>query len=109
MKRNRPVWLSVLVCSFAGISFPASVRQDSAKRVWILETGAVQYRLRQTDGGVRLEYFGPKGAAEWRMGPPRRGEPVPSMDISGSIEGQSAAPEDLELKSAEPGLFENPG
>ena len=62
----------------------------------------MEYRLRQIDGTVRLEYFGRQGAAEWRMGPQRRGEPVPSQDISGTIEGQSAAPEDLELKSAEP-------
>ncbi len=103
MTRNTYLSLGVLVCACASHAFSAEVRQDSSKKTWTLKTGPVEYRLRQLDGTVRLEYFGPSGAAVWRMGPQRRGEPVPSQDISGTIEGQSAAPEDLELKSAESG------
>ena len=63
----------------------------------------MEYRLCRLNGAVRLEYFGPVGLAAWRMSPQRRGQPAPSEDISGTIEGQPAAPADLELKSADPG------
>ena len=93
----------VLLCAGAGLAFPAQVRADSSGQAWILKTGPVEYRLRQRDGAVRLEYFGPAGLAAWRMGPQRRAHPVASEDISGTIEGQRAGAEDLELKLAEPG------
>jgi len=103
MIRNNYVRFGVLACACAGLAFPAEVRSDSSRQAWILKTGPVEYRLRQMDGAVRLEYFGPAGSAVWRMGPQRRGQPVPSQDISGTIGRQAATPEDLELKFAEPG------
>lgn len=83
------------------ITFSASLL--SATEAWTLKTGSIEYRLRQQDGAVRLEYFGPARLAPWRMGQQRRGGPLPSGDFSGTVEGLSASPENLELKFAEPG------
>jgi hypothetical protein len=60
-------------------------------------SGAVEYRIRSEDKTARLEYFGPRGMAPWRMGAQRRGGPLPSLDISGVVDGQPVAREDLEV------------
>jgi alpha-galactosidase len=103
MKRDHYVRFGVLLCACAGLSMPAEVRPDSSKHAWILKTGLVEYRLRQVDGAVRPEYFGPSGSAAWRTDRQRN----VAQDISGTIEGQPVAPEDLELKLAEPGSAPN--
>jgi hypothetical protein len=92
----------LLLCATAGLC-PAEVRSDFSRHAWILRTGPVEYRLRQVDGTVALEYFGPAGQAAWNMDRQEGGPAVPPQDIAGTVDGQSSAAEDLELQSAEPG------
>src|SRR3974377_2165920 len=87
------------ICVLFGLSAGLLFGVDT----WTLKTGPVEYRLRQEEGAVRLEYFGPAGLAPWKMGQQRRGGPLPSEDLSGIVEGLSTGPEDLELKFAERG------
>ena len=66
---------------------------------WTLASGPVEYRIQSEGKTARLEYLGPRGMAQWRMGAQRRGGPLPSQDISGVVEGQPLGPEDLEVVS----------
>ena len=79
-------------------SADAGVRYDSSSQVWTLTSGGTEYRLRQKEGTVYLDYFGPAGGAAWK-GLPR--EEDPRYEIDGSVEGQGLSPENLTLLSQE--------
>jgi hypothetical protein len=67
-----------------GIACPA--------QTWRLESGSVECRLRQGNGGILIDYFGPAGGAPWQDA--RR------LDIAGTLEGRALRPGDLTLASA---------
>jgi alpha-galactosidase len=67
-----------------GIACPA--------QTWRLESGSVEYRLRQDNGGILIDYFGPLGGAPWKD--------VRRLDIAGTLEGRALRPGDLTLASA---------
>jgi alpha-galactosidase len=81
----------------------AGVDYDACSRRWTLKSGTIEYRLRQQNGAVLLEYFGPSGQPAWGQtpkGPFESGyEPRRDHDISGQVEGQQLSPDDLELVS----------
>jgi len=85
------------------VQLRAGVDYDASSRRWTLESGSVEYRLRQQNGAVLLEYFGPSGQPAWGetpKGPFESGyEPRRDHDISGQVEGQQLSPDDLELVS----------
>ena len=60
-------------------------------QTWRLESGGVEYRLRQDNGGILVDYFGPVGGAPWKAA---RG-----LDIAGALEGRVLRPGDLTLAS----------
>ncbi|MGD0000538.1 MAG: alpha-galactosidase [Bryobacteraceae bacterium] len=67
-----------------GIACPA--------QTWRLESGSVEYRLRQDNGSILIDYFGPVGGAPWKD--------VRRLDIAGTLEGRALRPGDLILASA---------
>jgi alpha-galactosidase len=85
------------------VQLRAGVDYDASSRRWTLKSGSVEYRLRQQNGAVLLEYFGPSGQPAWGetpKGPFESGyEPRRDHDISGQVEGQQLSPDDLELVS----------
>ncbi|MCC6862011.1 MAG: alpha-galactosidase [Bryobacterales bacterium] len=90
--------LAVLIFPLAWL-LNAGVRHDPASHSWILTSGPAEYRLRQDDQAVRLEYFGPAGKPSWRMTTGRQAPPSPASDVAGMVEGRPVAPETLELLS----------
>src|SRR5271157_719715 len=93
----------VAVALTAIVQLRAGVDYDASSRRWTLKSGSVEYRLRQQDGVVLLEYFGPSGQPSWGetpKGPFTAGyQPRHNHDISGLVEGQQLDPDDLELIS----------
>jgi alpha-galactosidase len=87
----------------AAVQLQAGVDYDASSQRWTLKSGSVEYRLRQQNGVVLLEYFGPSGQPGWGQtpkGPFTAGlEPRHDHDISGQVEGQQLSPDDLELVS----------
>src|ERR1035438_8629926 len=67
-----------------GIACPA--------QTWRLESGSVEYRLRQDNRSILIDYFGPVGGAPWKD--------VRQLDIAGTLEGRALRPGDLTLASA---------
>jgi len=92
------------ITGFAGLLTAAqanhqqsSVAYDSAKQVWTLRSGPVEYRLKRAGDGMAFDYFGPAGKAAWAA-PDAAGV----REISGMAEGQAIGPDDLRLISVEP-------
>ena len=79
-------------------SADAGVRYDSSSQVWTLTSGGTEYRLREKEGTVYLDYFGPAGGAAWKGLPREEGS---RYEIDGSVEGQGLSPENLTLLSQE--------
>ena len=75
------------------------VKYDSASRIWTLNGGPVEYRLRRAGNGVTLDYFGPAGKAAWPASSP--GVLAPA-EMWGTADGQSITPDDLDLVTVEP-------
>jgi len=103
--RNR--WLPGMVAgtmlAILGLTpLRAGVQYDPASRRWTLMSGGVEYRLRQQDGAVYLEYFGPAGQPAGKPSP-ETSVPADSLagryDTAGQVEGQGLLPEDLGLTS----------
>ena len=87
-------WMMMLTGLPLAAGSTAHIEYDSAARRWTLRSGSVEYRLVQTEDGLRPEYFGPAGKLVW-LAPDRPQKPT--YDISGAVEGQSVAPENLRL------------
>jgi alpha-galactosidase len=101
LRRIVPFLLAVAGCATAAGNLGATVRSDS-HHGWILETGGVEYRLRQADGKIYLAYFGPRGQPDWDNSIAKNVSVAPRgllYDMAGTAEGQSLTPEDLELIS----------
>jgi alpha-galactosidase len=106
VKPGAPMELILAAFLFTALSSPAeaTVRFDSARLEWTLETGSVEYILRQKDGKVYLKYFGPSGQPGWEAPAVTSGPPVaPGVryEIAGRAEGEGISPENLELISHE--------
>ena len=97
-----PLLLTGAVYMAVAADLKAAIRSDSHNG-WILETGGVEYRLRQVDGKVYLVYFGPAGRPDWdaAIAPPALPAQSARYEMAGAAEGESLTPEDLELISQE--------
>ena len=74
----------------------AGIRHDPTAKTWSLTSGPVEYRLRQQNDTVYLQYLGPAGRPDW----PAPGWPwTGAYETAGRIEGQDLLPEDLSLVS----------
>jgi alpha-galactosidase len=96
-----PFVFAGVVCVAAATDVKATILSDSHKG-WILETGGVEYRLSQADGKVYLAYFGPRGRPDWNASTAKPVAPVQQdlrYDMSGTAEGESLTPADMELIS----------
>ena len=78
----------------------AGVEFNAATQVWTLQSGGVEYRLRQRGAGVTFEYFGMAGKDAWAVASGWRG-PLLRHDIAGTVDGRHFLPEDLTLASHE--------
>ncbi len=102
--RRRRLVLALLAGVLSSPPLWAEIDYDAATRTWNLSTGAVEYRLREVDGTVSLDYFGPTGQTPWKPPPGVYGPPLrvgPRYDIAGQVKGQGLLPEDLQLVSHE--------
>ena len=80
----------------------AAIQYDSSTRTWVLQSGAVEYRLGQQDEVVYFKYFGPASQPDWEVvakptGPPRN--TCLRYDMDGMVEGESLHQENLKLVS----------
>ena len=99
-------WILLLVlvgaaCVGRATDVRATIRSD-AHNGWILETGGLEFRLAQVDGKIYLAYFGPSGRPDWNASVGKGDSTAPpgqQYDIAGMAEGESLAPEDLEVVS----------
>ena len=81
----------MLLLATSGVT---GIRHDSAAKTWVLTSGPVEYRLRQQNEAVYLQYLGPTGRPDW----PAPGWPwTGAYETAGRIEGQDLLPEDLSL------------
>ena len=105
-KSGRAVVFVLATVLFTAFSTPAeaTIRFDSSRQEWTLQTGSVQYTLGQKDGTVYLKYFGPAGQPTWEPPAAGSGPPVFSgarYEIAGRAEGEGLFPGDLQLVSQE--------
>ena len=90
----------ILLAAALGASvLGAQIEYDSAKQIWSLRSGPVEYRLRQQEGLVVVAYLGPTGRAVWPA--PIGRAPGSRYDIAGLVDGQNLLPQDLTLASHE--------
>jgi len=87
-------WIWIVWCACAAVS------AETANQSFPIRSGPVEYRLASSAGVVRLEYFGPAGAAAWRMDGQPRGQAFRGQDMFGMVSGQTVEPEELNLLSS---------
>jgi hypothetical protein len=107
MRRVRRIMRSTLlvgIVTCAAGNAVASVRYEASTQEWSLQSGPVEYRLREKSGTVVFEYFGPTGGNTWASPPGPYGPPLnpaPRYDLAGLAEGESLTPQNLKLTSQE--------
>jgi len=88
----------LLVLSSAPLA-RAEITQDPARKLFILRSGSVEYRLAESNGTVYLDYFGPTNAKAWELSPAQQGPP-PHVTARYETGGRAGAaglfPDDLE-------------
>ena len=88
----------LLVLSSAPLA-RAEITQDPARKLFILRSGSVEYRLAESNGTVYLDYFGPTNAKAWELSPAQQGPP-PHVTARHETGGRAGAaglfPDDLE-------------
>ena len=100
-KRTLPLLLGGIACLATANKLCASIQSDS-RGGWILQSGGVEYCLAQTSGKIYLAYFGPAGRPNWKAGADSHARPAEASrqyEMAGVVEGESLAPEALELIS----------
>lgn len=93
------LFLGLALGAMARPGAAAGIVHDAAARSWSLVSGPVEYRLSERDGRVALDYFGPKGEANWRK-PFVRLRDYVRFDIEGQVDGQYLRPEFLLFANA---------
>lgn len=103
--RSLRLILPFLLAGAAGVAVAADLKatiQPGSHNGWSLKTGDVEYRLGQADGKVYLAYWGPVGGPDWDGSSSGRASHLrldARYDIAGAVEGETLAPETLELIS----------
>jgi alpha-galactosidase len=92
-------WFVVLSCGWflwPCAAFAGSVQHDATNQTWTLASGPIVYRLIEKNGELFLNYFGPLSQL-----PPggRAADASLRPESSGEAEGQSLAPDSLQLVS----------
>jgi alpha-galactosidase len=91
----------MLCLGLAAPSPPSAVEHNPNTRTWSVRSGAVEYRLRDRDGAVRIVYLGPVGRPDWPAAVGRQSNPLSRYDVAGLVDGQTLMPEDLRLVAHE--------
>jgi alpha-galactosidase len=82
----------------------AEIRQDPTRKLFILRSGSVEYRLAQSNGTVYLDYFGPTNAKIWELSPAQQGPPqhlTARYETGGRVSAAGLFPDDLEFVHSE--------
>jgi alpha-galactosidase len=82
----------------------AEIRQDPTRKLFILRSGSVEYRLAQSNGTVYLDYFGPTNAKIWELSPAQQGPPqhlTARYETGGRLSAAGLFPDDLEFVHSE--------
>ena len=103
---KKPFLFSVAICVYLLLvlsSAPlarAEIRQDPTRKLFILRSGSVDYRLAQSNGTVYLDYFGPANANAWELSRAQQGPPrhlTARYETGGRAGAAGLSPDDLEL------------
>ena len=95
-------WVVVLSCGWflwPCAAFAGSVQHDATNQTWTLVSGPIIYRLIEKNGELFLNYFGPVSQL------PPGGSAADALlrpESSGEAEGESLAPDSLQLVSERP-------
>jgi hypothetical protein len=92
-------WFVVLSCGsflWPCAAFAGSVQHDATNQTWTLASGPIVYRLIEKNGELFLNYFGP--VSQLPPGGSAADAPV-RPESSGEAEGESLAPDSLQLVS----------
>ena len=93
-------YVCLLLAFSAAPSVRAEITQDPARKLFILRSGSVEYRLAQDNGTVYLDYFGPTNAKAWEVSPAQQGPPqhlAARYETSGRAGAAGLSADDLEL------------
>ena len=78
----------------------AEITQDPGRKLFVLRSGSVEYRLAQDKGTVYLDYFGPTQARAWELSPAQQGPPehlAARFEPGGRAGTEGLSADDLEL------------